>query len=43
MAKSGDFHGHQRGPQLAITEDFLMAMDRSCGLCAITEIRVGNH
>ena len=28
VAKSGEFsHGHQRGPKLAITEDFLMAMD----------------
>ena len=27
MAKSGDFRGHQRGPQLAITGDFLVATD----------------
>jgi hypothetical protein len=25
--KTGTFHGHQRGPQLAITGDFFMATD----------------
>jgi hypothetical protein len=27
VAKSGDFRGHQRGPQLAITGYFLVATD----------------
>ena len=27
VAKSGDFCGHQRGPQMAITGDFLVATD----------------
>ena len=28
--KVGTFHGHQRGPQLAIIGDFFMATDTSC-------------
>ncbi len=27
VAKSGDFRGHQRGPQMATTGDFLVATD----------------
>ena len=27
MAKGGDFRGHRRGPQMAITEDFFVATD----------------
>jgi hypothetical protein len=33
VAKSGDFRGHQRGPQLAITGYFLVATD-TCGIRA---------
>jgi hypothetical protein len=29
MAKTGDFHGHQRGHQLAKTGDFSVATDRA--------------
>jgi hypothetical protein len=33
VAKNGHFYGHQRGPQLAKTEDFLMATDSIRHIC----------
>ena len=30
LATRGDLHGHQRGPQLATSGDFLMATDNEC-------------